>query len=288
MTWFYYSECTAFFEASTAALSKKALKDCGVYTIAWVRFGYAVPFLVCALMFIEIPPLDTTFFIMVAVLIPLEALGTVLYIRAIKHSPLSLTMPFLALTPAFLIITSYLMLGEQLSRPGIAGVFLVVAGAYLLNVHTTRGGLLEPLRAIAKEEGSMLMITVAFIYSITSNLGKVAVLHSSPVFFGTAYPAVMAVALFPLLVLASGSGGVRQAFSRPVLFASIGISNVLMFITHNLAIQLIEVPYMLSVKRTSLIFGVLYGWLLFKEGNIRERLLGTVVMLAGVALIAMF
>jgi uncharacterized membrane protein len=45
---------------------------------------------------------------------------------------------------------------------------------------------------------------------------------------------------------------------------------------------------MLSVKRTSLIFGVLYGWLLFKEGNIRERLLGTVVMLAGVVLIAMF
>jgi len=89
MTWFYYSECTAFFEASTAALSKKALKDCGVYTIAWVRFGYAVPFLVCALMFIEIPPLDTTFFIMVAVLIPLEALGTVLYIRAIVLSPVA-------------------------------------------------------------------------------------------------------------------------------------------------------------------------------------------------------
>ncbi|MCP4364020.1 MAG: EamA family transporter [Planctomycetes bacterium] len=288
MTWFCYSEFTAFFEASTTALSKKALKDCGVYTIAWVRFGYAVPFLVCALMFIEIPPLDTTFFIMIAVLVPLEALGTVLYIRAIKFSPLSLTMPFLALTPAFLIITSYLMLGEQLSGSGIAGVFLVVAGAYLLNVHTTRKGLLEPLRAIAKEEGSVLMIAVAFIYSITSNLGKVAVLHSSPIFFGTAYPAVMAVALFPLLVLVPGGGGVKQAFSRPVLFASIGLSNVLMFITHNLAIQLIEVPYMLSVKRTSLIFGVLYGWLLFKEANIRERLLGAVVMLAGVVLIAIF
>ncbi len=287
MTWFCYSGFTAFFEASTTALSKKALKDCGVYTIAWVRFGYAVPFLVCALMFIEIPPLDTTFFIMIAVLVPLDALGTILYIRAIKFSPLSLTMPFLALTPAFLIITSYLMLGEQLSVSGIAGVFLVVAGAYLLNVHTTRKGLLEPLRAIRKEEGSMLMIAVAFIYSITSNLGKVAVLHSSPVFFGTAYPAVMAVALFPFLVLVPG-GGFRQAFSRPVLFASIGISNVLMFITHNLAIQLIEVPYMLSVKRTSLIFGVLYGWLLFKEANIRERLLGAVVMLAGVVLIAMF
>ena len=51
---------------------------------------------------------------------------------------------------------------------------------------------------------------------------------------------------------------------------------------------MVEVAYMISVKRTSLIFSVLYGWLVFKEEHIRERLLGCMVMVIGVALITLF
>ena len=52
-----------------------------------------------------------------------------------------------------------------------------------------------------------------------------------------------------------------------------------------LAISLTKVAYMISVKRLSLLFGVLYGHYLFREGCLRERLLGTTLMLAGVILI---
>ncbi|MEE9200813.1 MAG: DMT family transporter, partial [Candidatus Brocadiales bacterium] len=273
-------------DATTAALSKKALEESDVYTVAWVRYGYALPFLLCMFMFVEVPALDTTFYLVTLVLMPLEILALILYIRAIKHSPLSLTIPYLALTPVFLIGTSYVMLGERPDKSGIAGILLVALGAYLLNVRATKEGLLGPFRAILREEGSMLMIAVAFLYSITSNLGKIAILHSSPVFFAILYPTLLALALFPLFMLKTDNG-LKNTFSRPLFFASIGLSNVLMFVAHNLAIQLIEVPYMLSVKRTSLIFGVLYGWLLFRETNLGERLLGSIVMLAGVALIAL-
>ncbi len=287
MTWFYYSELTAFFSATAAAFSKKAVENTDVYTVAWVRYGYALPFLLCALMFIELPSLDMTFFAVNAVLIPLEVLAIIFYIRAIKFSDLSLTLPFLALTPVFLIGTSFLMLGERPDRSGVTGILLVTLGAYLLNVHTTREGVLGPLHAILNEEGSILMVVVAFIYSVTSNLGKIAVLHSSPTFYAIFHPATMSVALLPFLML-KPNAGLRKVLARPILFTSIGISQVLMFITHNMAIQLVEVPYMISVKRTSLIFGVLYGWILFREINIGERLLGSIVMLAGVALITIF
>ncbi|MFQ5956346.1 MAG: DMT family transporter [Candidatus Brocadiales bacterium] len=287
MTWFYYSELAAFFDASSAALSKKAVERSDVYTVAWVRYGYSFPILMCIIMFTEFPPLDSTFFLANAALIPLEVLAIILYTRAIKYSPLSLTLPFLALTPVFLIGTSFLMLGERPDKSGAAGIFLVALGAYLLNVHATKKGMLGPLRAIIAEEGSLFMIAVAFLYSITSNLSKIAVLHSSPIFFAAFHPASMVLALSPILMIISG-GGFKKVFSRPVLFTAIGISQVLMYITHNLAILLIEVPYMISVKRTSLIFGVLYGWILFKETNVEERLLGSIVMFAGVVLITIF
>ncbi len=287
MTWFHYSLISAFFTASSVALSKKALDGSNVYTVAWVRYGYAFPFLLCMLLFIEIPPLDSTFFLVNLVQVPLNSLAIILYVRAIKYSPLSLTLPFLALTPVFLVGTSFVMLGERPDRSGLAGILLVALGAYMLNVRSTREGLLGPLRAILEEEGSVLMIAVALIYSISGNLSKLAILHSSPMFFAAVYPAIMALALFPLLML-EGGGALRKAFSRPILFAAIGMSTILTLIPGNMAFQLGEVSYVVSVRRISLVMGILYGWILFRETNLGERLLGSIIMLAGVVLIAVF
>jgi uncharacterized membrane protein len=61
-----------------------------------------------------------------------------------------------------------------------------------------------------------------------------------------------------------------------------------MIITHLKAISLIEVSYMVSVKRLSILFGVLYGVMFFKETNIKERFLGATVMVSGIILISIF
>ena len=61
----------------------------------------------------------------------------------------------------------------------------------------------------------------------------------------------------------------------------------MMIIFHFLSIELIEVAYMISVKRSSMLFSVIYGSVIFKEFNIRERLIGSSVMIAGVVLITL-
>lgn len=183
MLWLLYALLCAFSFATADAFSKKTLETSGAYLIAWVRWAYAFPFLLLTLPFISIPKLDSTFFEVILILLPLEITTAVLYVKAIKISPLSLTIPFLAATPVFTILTSFLILGELPDRSGTLGIILIGIGAYLLNVHTSMAGILEPLRAIRRERGSVLMLIVAFIYSITSNLGKVAIQHSSPAFF---------------------------------------------------------------------------------------------------------
>jgi drug/metabolite transporter (DMT)-like permease len=42
---------------------------------------------------------------------------------------------------------------------------------------------------------------------------------------------------------------------------------------------------MISLKRTSIIIGVIYGYVLFKEKNIRERLAGAIIMFIGFVMI---
>lgn len=285
MLWILFAFITAFSLSTADALSKKAMAKSDEYVIAWVREGYALPFIAITLFFIPIPHLDKTFWLSVLILLPLEITALILYVKAIKTSPLSLTIPFMALSPVFIIIIAFFLLGEWPDKSGFLGIFLIVIGAYLLNAKASNLGLLGPIKAIAKERGSVLMIIVAIIYSITSTIGKIAVQHSSPIFFGFFYPLLLTIVLS---VLVGVRGTLHRVVSRPITFLSIGIFTAIMILSHFMAISMADVAYVISVKRTSLVFSVFYGWIVFKEVDIGERLLGSGLMLAGVVSITVF
>ncbi len=284
MHWFFLSLASAFSVAVVDALSKKALGRSDPYVVAWVRLGYCIPFLALSLVCIRIPQLDITFFKVILILLPLEITALLLYTHALRQSPLSLTIPFLALTPVFLIVTSYLILGERLDASGIAGILMITAGGYLLHLHTLQKGWLEPFRAILREKGSRKMIIVAFLYSITSNLGKVAIRHSSPAFFGAVYFPLLAAVSLPFLGVVS-KGAYKTLFARKRIFLLIGLFQTIMIFAQFTALSIAEVPYVISIKRTSLIFSILFGWIFFREERIRERMLGAAFMIGGVVLI---
>jgi drug/metabolite transporter (DMT)-like permease len=286
MVWFLYALLAAFCLSTTDALCKKALKETDERVVALVRFGFALPFLFLFMLPAEIPPLDRTFWKTLGMLVPLEVTAILLYLKAIKVSPLSLTIPFLSLTPVFLLVTSFLMLGEVPDRSGLVGVFLIAGGAYLLNLHHGRKRILAPLRSIIQEKGSLIMIGVAFLYSVTSNLGKIATLHSSPIFFGMFYTLVLTMALTPFAF----SREMKNPFNFKAqlkTFLLIGFFYALMTVAHYQAIARVNVVYMISIKRMSLLFSVLYGSLIFNEENINERLAGSLVMILGVIFITL-
>jgi drug/metabolite transporter (DMT)-like permease len=219
-----------------------------------------------------------------------------LYMAAIRDHPLSLTLPYLAFTPVFSMAVAALVLGERVSLTGLAGVLLIVAGAWLLNVHQAQRDdwrtWLRPLGAIRWEAGSRMMLGVALIYGLTSTLGKAAVLYLPAATFGALYFAMIGLLALPLMMLlpAGGEGFSLPRFMqrvgrRPAAVVAVAALNGLMVITHFLALRLTEVAYMIAVKRTSLLFGILYGALLFHEPNLFNRAPGGFLMLAGVFVI---
>ena len=224
---------------------------------------------------------------MLATGLPLEILAMYLYMKAIKVSPLSLTLPFLAFTPVFIIMTGRLLLGERLSPWGILGICLIVTGSYCLNLSHIRTGFFAPLKAIIKEPGSWMMLLVSFIYSITSVISKLGILHTNPYFFGITYftaLTILMVALAPFIQKFTARNLIRFPLKGMILGFIFGV----MIFSHVLAISMVQVAYMISIKRTSLIFGVLYGAWLFQEEKIGERLFGTIIMIGGVFIIGFF
>ena len=295
MIWVGYALLSAFSLATADALSKRcllaeALRSVStgmsdVYLMAWARLLFAVPWLLLLLFFIDIPSLAPGFWWTIALMVPLELLALVLYVKALQVSPLSLTLPFLSLTPVFLLGTALVILGEIPSRVGAAGMFCVVAGAFLLHAHAWKEGWLAPLRLIWSEPGSRYMIIVAFLYSVTSSLGKQAIFSSSPVFFALIYFLVLLCAFTPIVMGVVGWRELRNVCKRD--YVLIGWFEALMMVFHVLAIVQVQVSYMIAVKRTSMLFGLGYGAWWFGERELAGRLWGSLVMLCGVVLMVL-
>jgi len=284
--WIALAFLSAFTLATSDALTKKALAYSNEYLTALFRLLFSLPFLLVLWIFIPAPKLNSDFYKAFAFALPLEIIALVWYIKALRISPLSLTLPFLAITPVFLIFTSYIIVGEKVSLWGSIGIIFLAFGSYTMNIHEMRRGIIEPFKAIQKEKGSVLMMGVALIYSITASLGKVAVENSSPLFFGITYYIVL-TAFFAPFALWMGRSDLKGFISEKRFIDLLlpGFFSAIMVASHMLAISLAKVAYVISVKRTSLIIGVIYGYLFFREKNIKERLLGAALMFIGFVII---
>ena len=146
--WFILSLLCAVSLSFADLFAKIALRHADIFLVSWVKMAFAFVILLAALPFIRIPSISGHFVRICLVLFPLEVLVQLLYMKAIQVSPLSLTIPFLALSPIFLIATSFLMLGERIDRSGLMGILLIALGSYMLNIDKAAYGFLSPLKAI--------------------------------------------------------------------------------------------------------------------------------------------
>lgn len=280
--------------ASADAATKYYLADYSAGELVIVRFG-TTALILAPLLYISAPThIPTPFWYWLATLMPLETLAMWLYMRAISTSDLAQTLPYLAFTPVFATGIGFVVLNERVSSTGFAGIALVTAGAWLLNSQhfsaRSKWHILAPFTAILHERGARLMLAVAFIYGITSVLGKGALHYVAPPFFAAFYFFLLAVASL-ILFSAKQPRLISVLWRRPLPHILVGVTMAAMVVTHLLAIQQIEVAYMIAVKRTSLVFGILFGAWLFQELHLLRHLLrhlsAGLLMVFGVILIAL-
>jgi uncharacterized membrane protein len=276
-------------DSGTDVLTKRYFAHLSPYGMSLVRLLGAVPFLVLVALGLGLPELTQPFWLIVAVMLPLEILAMLLYMRALRICHLSLCIPFLAFTPVFLIFTGWLVLGESLNRWGVTGTVMIALGCYVLGLGAggrAKTGVLAPLLALAKEPGTRLMLMVAAIYSLTAALYKSAILHSGALFFGTLYP----LAVAGLMVSAYPWNRVRlkpSLKSHGGWWVVLGFCSALSYLCLAGGMERAPAAYLVAVKRLSLLMSVFLGGLWLKERPFLPRVLGAGLMCAGVGLIAL-
>ncbi len=209
-----------------------------------------------------------------------------LYFKAIKRSELSVTVPLITLTPLFMLLTSPLMIGEFPSMMGIVGIVLIVTGTYISNLSQDNKNFFAPFVSLVKNQGSRYMLIVAFLWSITANIDKIGVEETSPVFWAFTKDFLILLYLFPILVVKSHKP-LRQINHRKWGLLLVGFFRSASVLTQMYALQFILVAYVISIKRASSIFIILFAFFYMNEKkNFRNRMIGIIIILAGLFVIA--
>ncbi len=284
MNWFSIALVCAFLTACCDAISKRIMQENDEWITGAVILGLSFLILLPIFLSLELRAFTIDLAVVFAIALPLEILAYYLFLSSIRMAALSLTVPLLAFTPVLTIISSSAILGEQITWIGVFGISLVTVGAYVLNGDLANRGVFAPIKAIFSHPGSRRMFLVAVIWSVTSTLGKKGVILYDAIPFGVLLVFGDLVIFAAVAFLRVRMGWAECCLRRrmPGLFLLAGIAMAGAEISHFVAVSMAPVAYMISVKRLSLVFGVLTGWLLFGEKNITYRLVGASTMVCGV------
>lgn len=289
MVGFIYAITAALLFAIREGFNKKATQKINVYTIFWATTVIALPFFFIGLIIEGFPVINDLFWLALGANSALFLTTSLLLIRAVQVSPLSLTLPLLSFSPLFMLLTSWIMLGEFPNAGGVVGIVLIPFGAFMLNVKKISKGILAPIKALKSETGSKYALLIAVIWSITSNSDKIAIQNASTFFYLFSINLILAIVLTIIIITKYHGKFIKEAHKSLPLLVSIGVSYSIATSLQMLAIQKTLVPYVISIKRAGLVLGgIIIGTLVFKEKDFRYRIIGGIIMTIGVVLIILF
>jgi drug/metabolite transporter (DMT)-like permease len=287
MNWFAIALSCAFLTACCDALSKRLMKEndawitgTGILVVSGICFS---PVFMC----VDLKPVSLELLAVLAVAVPLEILGYYLFLDALRLAPISLTLPILAFTPVFTILTAGFIVCETICPVATVGISLVTVGAYFLNANLVNISLAAPIQAVFSNPGSRRMLMVALIWSVTSAIGKKGVLIYGAIQFGFLLLAgiIIGFAVVSAVRVKSSATKIHLNKANLPIVCLAGLIMAAVEITHFVSLSMAPVACMIAVKRLSMVFGVILGWVFFKEENIGYRLCGASLMVGGVFLL---
>jgi drug/metabolite transporter (DMT)-like permease len=285
--------------------NKKFLQTIGPDALASSGFLISSFFLLIIASLRGIPVLGPEFFFAVAGTSAINIVAITLIFRTLKSTDLSLTVPMLSFTPLFLLVTATLLLGELPSLPGLFGVIIIVAGSYILNTSASDTRLLDPFRSMVSNPGILSMFIVSFMYAFSIGFDKMVVLNSDPVFGSGVVFLVLGCSFLAISLVRRGfvernrnvlpdnhfrSPGQKDSIVPNLLLAGVVIGVILTIeaIAINSAYILQIAPYVIAIKRMSILLTVMYGTFVIREKEVLRRLAGAILMVGGAILIILY
>jgi drug/metabolite transporter (DMT)-like permease len=217
--------------------------------------------------------------------------SNVMLVEALKFSDLSIIGPINSYKPIIGMVFGLFIINEVPNLTGILGVLLIIAGSYMIAGKKSNENAAVTLLNFMNERGVKLRFG-ALLFS-----GTEAVFLKKAMMFAPASAAfifwcffcflfsVLAVILFrPKSLSKMLRGLAKEKYNYLFLVLTTGVmqySTLLIF-------QKMNVAYALALFQISSLISVVLGYKYFSERNIKKRIIGSIIMIAGASVIILF
>jgi len=241
-------------------------------------------FCIVAVFFINLPELPRQFWIYSVLAGITGALGNGFLVKAINDGELSVLGPVNSYKSVVGIIGGIFLLGEIPSIWGIAGIALIIYGSYFV-LDTTEERFTFALLKRSDIQFRLIAMILTAIEAVF--LKKVIIASSSTIAFlswccfGALFSFILLFVYRLDFISEVKKTGITDIRKFVLLVACIGT----MQFTTNFTFEHMPVGYSLSLFQLSAIVSVFFGFRFFKERDIRKKLLGSLIMIAGSVMI---
>ena len=195
--------------------------------------------------------------------------------------------------PALIAVWSVLFLREQLSAGGVIGLLIIIAGLMIVGGSGwfSQRALGISALSVAKPsvKGIWPALLLAVIISVYSVIDGAAVKLTNPVPYAALIYFVSAIYLTPYVFVKHGWRELRQEFKsfrwRLILIGALIVAAYMLALW---AYRLSSVSYVGAIREMNVVVGALAGWQLLGEKFGPVRVFGSVVIFAGILVIAVF
>jgi drug/metabolite transporter (DMT)-like permease len=237
----------------------------------------------------RLAPVGKEFWANMALGAALAVAGNVFLVFALRSTDLSVLGPINAYKSIVSLALGIFLLGEVPTVPGLAGVLLILAGSYLVidrGVNQTRS---NAFAQFFRERGVQFRFAALILSATEAIFLKKALLLSSPlttfVFWSILGLPIAAAAITVLLRERGTSHDIIVLRRNWATYLWLAGTTALMQLATLFTFGELQVGYSLALFQLSTVISVFLGYRYFKERHFQKRLLGSLVMVAGAALI---
>lgn len=236
------------------------------------------------LTFIGLPPRSMWMFVLFSM--SLEAVYFILLSNAYSDHDFSLVYPIARGTaPALLMIWSVLFLHEKLTAGGVLGIGMVVCGMIVIGATS----LIQNPGSRLHIKGIGTALAVALIISIYTLVDGTAVKKGPPLPYGLSMFMLVPVLTTTYNLRRYGWMRFAQAWKGPrIPLIVAAILGVVAYLFALFAYKFAPLSYSGAIREVSVVIGAFLGWRFLGEKMGGMRVLGALIIFAGILVISFF
>jgi drug/metabolite transporter (DMT)-like permease len=289
MTWFFIALSSAILSAFAAITQKKVLFNRGAlefsFLLSVANLLLSIPFFF-AINYSHLNSVNLSVLFVKSVI----GVGAFLCVMiALKNLNISSALPLLALTPGFVAVFAFLLLGESIKNVEIIGLVLLLAGSYVLESRSLKD-ILSPWNIFKKSNYYRYILLALLLFTASSVMDKLLLirLNLTPVALIAVqhfYFAVLFAFIYFFYAFKTKLPGISIKGNDLWWIILISVLTIGYRYTQIVAVSIASVAIVLAVKRTSVFWATVIGGKIFNEENLLKKTLAVILIVAGTVLI---